>query len=88
MKLKKRGKSILPPIEITHCSAHGIWMLVHEKEFFLDFESFPWFENAPLKDLMNVTLLHSKFLRWETLDVDLELDSLIHPEHYPLISKI
>jgi hypothetical protein len=26
-------------------------------------------------------------IRWNTLDVDLAIDSLIHPEKYPLIAK-
>ncbi len=87
MKLKKRGKSTSSPIEITHCSSHGIWMFVGDREFFLDFETFPWFETASLKDLMNVKLLHHRFLHWEKLDLDLELESLDHPERYPLVSK-
>ena len=26
----------------------------------------------------------SESLRWEAMDIDLELDSLVHPERYPI----
>jgi hypothetical protein len=31
-----------------------------------------------------VHLLRGRHLHWVDLDVDLDLDSLEHPEHYPL----
>jgi len=30
-------------IEVTNISAHGLWLLVGEKEHFLPYDKFPWF---------------------------------------------
>lgn len=37
---------------------------------------------------MDVRILHRRFLRWEKLDVDLEIESLESPERYPLVFKV
>ncbi|MGH9858958.1 MAG: DUF2442 domain-containing protein [Candidatus Acidiferrales bacterium] len=68
-------------------SKHGFWLLVAGREYFLPFKEFPWFEDAPIRQLMNVQLLHSRHLYWPGLDIDLSLDSIEHPERFPLISR-
>jgi hypothetical protein len=60
---------------------------VGAQEFFLPFEDFPWFEHAPIGQLVNVKLLHARHLYWPDLDVDLSLDSIEHPERFPLVSR-
>ena len=37
--------------EIQNISNQGIWILVHEKEFFMPFEEFPWFLKATIKEI-------------------------------------
>lgn len=83
MKLKKRGR----PTSIIelHTSRFGLWLLVHDMEYFLSYKDYPWFADAKLSDLYAVTLLRGHHLRWDALDIDLELESLKHPERYPLI---
>jgi hypothetical protein len=84
MKLQKRGTNTLSA-EVTNISAHGFWVLVQEKEYFLDYEHNPWFRQATIDQLLNVRLLHRTHLFWPDLDVDLEVQSLDNPEHYPLL---
>jgi hypothetical protein len=84
MKLQKRGTNTLSA-EVTNVSAHGFWILVHEKEYFLDYEQNPWFRQATIDQLLNVRLMHKTHLYWPDLDVDLEVESLDNPEHYPLV---
>jgi hypothetical protein len=36
---------------------------------------------------MNVSIMGRMGIRWEDLDVDLEINSLEHPEKYPLVIK-
>lgn len=86
MKSKTVGKAS-SPVEISNISAHGIWLLVNTKEYFLDYVSFPWFKNATVSQIANVILEHDAYLSWPSLDVDLEIASLEHPEHYPLRCK-
>jgi hypothetical protein len=72
-------------VEVGNIDQYGIWLLVDDKEYFLDYESFPWFRNATLDQILTVELLHGDHLHWPELDVDLSLDALARPELFPLI---
>jgi len=86
MKSKVPGTPILD-VEVTNISKHGLWILVSEDELFLPFQDFPWFEAAPVSAILKVDLLGSGHLYWPDLDVDLTIESIKHPERYPLVSK-
>jgi hypothetical protein len=86
MKSKMLGRDTLE-IEVTNISQHGFWLLLADEELFIPFREFPWFKEASINKLLNVTALQSHHLYWPDLDVDLELDSIRHPEKYPLIYK-
>jgi hypothetical protein len=62
----------------------GILLSIPEGEFFLPYSQYPWFREAKVSDVLQVELLGDDDLRWEALDVDLEVESIIHPERYPL----
>jgi len=86
MKSRSPGRST-SEVEVTDISKHGFWLLLRKKELFLPFRDFPWFKKAPVSAILNVELLDPSHLYWPDLDVDLDLDSLLYPEKYPLISK-
>jgi hypothetical protein len=65
----------------------GIFISVLEKDYFVSFNRLPWFRNAKVSDIMDVSMMGRAGIRWDALDVDLEIESLIHPEKYPLIIK-
>jgi len=71
-------------VDISLVTAKGFWIYVQSKEYFLSFDEYPWFRNARIAEIMNVELKNQCHLRWNDLDVDIELDSLEHPERYPL----
>lgn len=73
--------------EVTNISPFGLWMLVQGKEKFLSFEHFPWFRKAAVNDIYVVELPSNNHLYWPRLDIDLAVDSIDHPEKYPLISQ-
>ncbi|MBX9831398.1 DUF2442 domain-containing protein [Candidatus Babeliales bacterium] len=85
-KLKKSGKST-SVAEVQNISNHGIWILIGDKEFFLSFTQYPWFQKATVDQIYDMEYHHQKHLHWPSLDVDLEVESLEHPEAYPLIYK-
>lgn len=90
MKSEKNGigtLETLPEIQVQGVSPLGFWILIKEKEYFLDFETYPWFKDAKVGQIFNVQLLHENHLFWNELDIDLEVDSLDAPEKYPLISR-
>ena len=75
-------------VEITNVSKHGFWLLIHDQEVFVPFEEFPWFKEAPIGKLLNVELPSPHHLYWPDLDIDLSVESLFHPERFPLISRV
>jgi hypothetical protein len=86
MKSGALGVSI-SPAEITNISPHGLWLLAADEELFLSFDEFPWFRNARLSDILHVERPHPEHFYWPALDVDLTLESIRHPERYPLVSR-
>lgn len=84
-KLQKPGKNTSFKAEVQNISQQGIWIWVINKEFFLPFTQFPWFKKATIEQIYNLELFHGKHLHWPTLDIDIDLESLKHPEAYPLM---
>jgi len=74
-------------IEVTNVSKHGFWLLIQGQEVFVPFAEFPWFRDAPIGHLLNVQLPSPRHLYWPDLDVDLAVESLFHPERFPLVSR-
>jgi hypothetical protein len=72
-------------VEVLNISKHGFWLMIHGREYYLPFDDFPWFRNATIGEILAVELLRPDHLYWPALDVDLHLDSLQHPEQYPLV---
>ena len=73
-------------LELSNVSAHGLWLLVDERELYLPFDDFPWFRDATIAQLSRIERPGKGHLRWPDLDVDLSLDSIEHLERYPLVS--
>jgi Protein of unknown function (DUF2442) len=73
---------------MTNVSKHGFWLLIQDQEVFVPFAEFPWFRNAPIGHLLNVQLPSPHHLYWPDLDIDLAVESLFHPERFPLVSGV
>ncbi|MBS0457859.1 MAG: DUF2442 domain-containing protein [Proteobacteria bacterium] len=86
MKSAALGNSTLLP-EVTNISQHGFWLLLGTEELFLPFARFPWFHSAPIGKVLHVEQLSPQHLYWPELDIDLAVDSIRHPEQYPLVSR-
>jgi hypothetical protein len=86
MKSHAGGKITLE-VEVTQIDKQGIWLLIGEKELFLSFENFPWFRNASVSSIHNVELVSERHLHWPDLDIDLAVESIEHPERFPLVSR-
>ena len=87
MRSAPRGRNT-SAVELTNVSGTGFWLLLDGQEFFLPFKQFPWFENVTIGQLANVERPRPDHLYWPDLDVDLALDSIEHPERYPLVSLV
>ena len=86
MKSKPLGKST-SGAEVTNISQHGFWILLEERELFVPFNQFPWFRNATIDSILRVEMPHPGHLYWPDLDIDLAVESIEHPERFPLLSK-
>src|SRR5213080_4485875 len=75
-------------VEVTNVSSHGFWVLIGETERFVPFKEFPWFKNARISELLHVELPNPHHLYWPDLDVDLAVESIDHPERFPLVSRV
>lgn len=74
-------------VEVTHISQHGFWLLLDDKELFLSFENFPWFRDAHIRAIQHIEWPQSGHLYWPELGIDLAVESIEHPERFPLVSK-
>jgi hypothetical protein len=75
-------------VEVLGISSNGLWLLVGEKEYFLAFTVFPWFRLAPVNRVLNVEWPSTGHLYWPDLDVDIAVESIEHPERFPLVSEV
>ena len=62
--------------------SEGIAVVVNGREFFLRFTDFPWFEYCNAVELRDMTA-DRWGVYWNTLDIDLSIESLEHPERFP-----
>lgn len=76
-----------PPVEVTHISNHGVWLLARGNELFMPYADFPWFKDAPVGRILNVEELTPGHYYWPDLDVDLTEEIISHPERFPRKAK-
>lgn len=70
--------------EVTNVSGHCVWILIDDEELALPYSEFPWFMAATIQQILNVLRLSADHLYWPDLDIDLSVESLRHPERFPL----
>lgn len=86
MRSARRGENT-SEVELTAVSARGIRLRVDGHDLDLPYDDFPWFRDATIRELATIERPAPDHLRWPDLDVDLSLDSIEHPERYPLVSR-
>jgi len=86
MSLSALGKNTFP-IEVTHVSNYGVWILANDRELFMSYEDFPWFKDVPVGKILNVEEPMAGHFYWPDLDVDLTEEIIDHPERFPLRAK-
>ena len=84
MQPKKKMKEINPIIAINQ---EGIVISFKGQDYFLSYNRVPWMKNATINEVLDVRMSGNNAIEWPKLDVDLEVDSLRHPERYPLLIK-
>ncbi len=77
--------SVEKQARVSQVTAEGVWLHLGKTPYFLSGTDFPWFRDKPEASVKNVIQDLWGDLHWPDLDVDLELDSLVHPGKYPLV---
>ena len=87
MKSTQPGKRT-SDAEVVNISSYGVWLLVDDREYFLSFTQFPWVKQATVSAVLNVQRPGVGHLYWPELDVDVAVESIEHPERFPLVSRV
>ena len=87
VKSGERGKRT-SAVRVTSISPEGFRLRMQRKTRLVSFDDFPWFRDATIAQLTNVTLPSAHHLYWPDLDIDIAVESLDHPDRYPLVSRI
>jgi hypothetical protein len=86
MKSAPRGDDT-SQVEVSGISRFGIWLFLGDREVFLPFREFPWFRDASVAGVLHVERPQPDHLYWPDLDIDLALESILHPKRFPLMSR-
>ena len=87
MQIDSRNSLKNTSVSVLMINAQGIMLSVLGNDYFISYNRIPWMQDAPIRSVLNVQLSGSSAIEWPDLDVDLEIESLRHPERYPLVMK-
>jgi len=73
--------------DVLMINDRGIMLSVQGEDYFLSYNRVPWMRDATINEVLDVRMSGKNAIEWPKLDVDLELESLRHPERYPLLIK-
>ena len=87
MKTISKQNTKRTSVSVRSIMHDGIFLTVFDNDYYLSYNRLPWFKNAKISDIFHVEMMGDDAIRWDALDVDLEIDSLKYPERYPLVMK-
>lgn len=87
METSLNNNSQLTSVSVLMINAQGMMLSVQGQDYFVSYNRVPWLRDARISSALNVRMSGSRAIEWPELDVDLEIESLKHPERYPLIMK-
>ena len=88
METTSRNHTIDTSVSVLMINAQSIMLSVCGNDYFLSYNRIPWMRDASINNVLNVKMSGRNAIEWPDLNVDLEIDSLKHPERYPLIIKL
>lgn len=68
-------------------NSQGVMLSVLGNDYFISYNRIPWLKDARISDVLNIEISGRSAITWPALDIDLEIESLKHPERYPLLMK-
>jgi hypothetical protein len=86
-KKSDRPGAATSDVEVTNVSRHGFWLWLGGRELFVPFAEFPWFADASIAKITDVQWPSADHLYWPALDIDLSVQSIEHPQAFPLVAQ-
>lgn len=74
-------------VSVLMINDKGLMISVLGQDYFLSYNRVPWMRDASIAQALDVRMSGRNAIEWPSLDVDLEIESLKHPERYPLVMK-
>lgn len=85
--LKKENNTNAISASVLMINNQGIMISVEGNDYFLSYNRVPWLKDATVRNILNIKMSDKNAVEWPDLDIDLEIDSLKHPERYPLVMR-
>ena len=83
----KRDKGNAISASVLMINNQGVIISVEGNDYFLSYNRVPWLKDATVRNILNIKMSGKNAVEWPDLDIDLEIDSLKHPERYPLVMR-
>ena len=83
--LKSNTNSTLA--DVLMINDRGIMISVLGQDYFLSYNRVPWMRDATINEVLDIRMSGKNAIEWPKLEVDLEVESLRHPERYPLLIR-
>lgn len=87
MKANSNAQSTDTSVNVLMINSQGMMLSVQGNDYFVSYNRVPWLRDARISSALNVRMAGQNAIEWPDLDVDLEIESLKHPERYPLVMK-
>ena len=70
---------------ITNIERTGFFFLTGDRKYFVSFNDYPVFKKATIEQIYNFREESKGLFHWPSLDADIKLDALKHPERFPVV---
>ena len=87
MQTTSKNNTSSTSADVLMINDRGIMLSVQGQDYFLSYNRVPWMRDATINEVLDVHMCGQNAIEWPKLEVDLEIDSLRHPERYPLLIK-
>ena len=74
-------------VDVLMINDKGVMLSVQGQDYFLSYNRVPWMRDATINEVLDVQMSGKNAIEWPKLEVDLEVESLKHPERYPLLIR-
>ncbi|MDR0823469.1 MAG: DUF2442 domain-containing protein [Prevotella sp.] len=82
--MKKNLKKSITDLSVIAINSLGVDIFCNGEKLLISYDFCPYFKDAKVKDIFDVRLIGGDVLCWDNLDIHILIDSIKHPEKYPI----